>query len=70
MSDVGLDPADSRLALPGCRTARLVFCDGGAHNGTVMVDEFGTVIPKSAEPSAGSDYNLKALLVEREPLRS
>jgi hypothetical protein len=70
MADVGLDPAQSRLALRGCRTARLVFCDGGAHNGTVMVDEFGRVIPKCAEPSADSDYSLKTLLVERDPLLS
>jgi hypothetical protein len=70
MSDVGLDPARSQLALPGCKTARLVFCDGAAHKGTVMVDEFGTVTPKYVEPSADTDYSLKTLLVEREPLPS
>jgi hypothetical protein len=70
MSDVGLDPAHSRLALPGRHTARLVFCDGAAHNCTVTVDEFGTVISKCAEPSADSEFSLKTLLVEREPLRS
>jgi hypothetical protein len=70
MSDVGLDPTNSRLALRGCKTARLVFCDGRAHNGSVMVDEFGMVLQKNAKPSSDTDYSLKALLVDREPLPS
>ncbi|MGD0472817.1 MAG: hypothetical protein ABSB70_06335 [Candidatus Velthaea sp.] len=70
MSDVGLDPANSQLALRGCKTARLVFCDGEAHNGSVMVDEFGMVLQKSAEPPSDGDFSLKTLLVDREPLPS
>lgn len=70
MSDVGLDPAHSRLALPGCKTARLVFCDGRAHNGTVMVDEFGVVFQKSTERSSDVEFRLDALLVDRELLTS
>jgi hypothetical protein len=70
MSDVGLDPAHSRLALPGCKTARLVFCDGRAHNGTVTVDEFGVVVQKSMERSSNVDYSLNALVVDRELLPS
>jgi len=39
-----LDPANSRLALPGCKPNRMAMCDGMAHNRTIMVNELGEAV--------------------------
>jgi hypothetical protein len=63
MADVGLDPADSRLALPGCTSTRMAFCDGEQHNCTVSVNENGAIVRNSNEPVPSADYSLKPILV-------
>jgi len=62
MADVGLDPAHSRLALPGCTSARMAFCDGAQHNCTVIVNEHGALVGKSNEPVPSADYSLKTIV--------
>jgi hypothetical protein len=53
MSDVGLNPDHSRLALPGCSQARLAFCSGPQHDCAVLVNERGEVVAARQEsPSA------------------
>jgi len=44
MTAHGLDPANSRLALPGCKPNRMAMCDGMAHNRTIMVNELGEAV--------------------------
>jgi hypothetical protein len=55
MADVGLDPAHSRLALPGCVQSRLVFCDGTNHSCTVLVNEDCAVVPLFRSASTSVD---------------
>jgi hypothetical protein len=52
MTAHGLDPANSRLALPGCKSNRMATCDGMEHNRTIMVNERGDVVDV-AEAAAG-----------------
>ncbi len=68
MTEVGLDPALSRLALPGCKSARMAYCDGKLHNCTVIVDEFGAVVRKSTDPIPNADYSLETILVAKPAL--
>jgi hypothetical protein len=70
MADVGLNPADSRLALPGCTSARMAFCDGEQHNCPVIVNERGAIVRRSDEPAPSYDYELKSILVPGYPLVS
>jgi hypothetical protein len=63
MSDVGLNPAHSKLALPGCKANRHVICDGAAHDCAITVNEAGQEVikaPKSSTP-APLDFSLKDL---------
>jgi len=68
MADVGLNPADSRLALPGCTSARMAFCDGEQHNCTVMVNERGDVVRKGKEQVPSPHYRLESILVPGQSL--
>jgi hypothetical protein len=63
MSDVGLNPADSRLALPGCKSNRYTFCDGAKHNCAITVDETGQEVIRVATSNtpAALDFSLKTL---------
>jgi hypothetical protein len=62
MSAVGLNPAHSRLALPGCKSNRSAFCDGAAHNATITVDEAVQEVVAIAKPVVGKlDFSLKNL---------
>jgi hypothetical protein len=70
MADVGLNPADSRLALPGCTSARMAFCDGKQHNCAVIVNEHGAIVRRSDEPVPSDDYSLQSILVPGYPLVS
>lgn len=58
MVDAGLDPKRSRLALPGCRSARLAYCDGARHDCVVTVDESGAIVT----PRARDEFELPALV--------
>jgi hypothetical protein len=61
MAEVGLNPAHSKLALPGCKSVRMAFCDGQAHQTTVLVDENGALAPKKA-PATAKDFNITTLV--------
>lgn len=63
MADVGLDPLQSRLALPGCSSPRMAFCDGAKHDCTIMVDEHGSVIRKNSDPVPNVDKMLEKIRV-------
>jgi len=65
MADVGLNPAHSRLALPGCTKFRLVFCDGTSHSCTVLVNESGEVVPKVENISRSNEYSLGTMITTK-----
>ncbi len=65
MADVGLNPAHSRLALPGYTQSRLVFCDGANHSCTVLVNESGDVVPKGEHTSRRNEYSLGTMSIAK-----
>jgi hypothetical protein len=67
MVDAGLDPAQSRLALPGCTQPRLAFCDGTKHDCTVLVNERGEMLPAGKNLEPNGDYRLEAMPVATRP---
>ncbi len=63
MTETGLDPARSRLALPGCSSARTAFCDGPLHDCTVLVDERGAIVPKAALAAQSANHRSAQIVV-------
>ncbi len=62
MAAVGLKPEDSKLALPGCKTARLAYCDGAEHDCSIMVDEAGAMVVKAETLVTPPNVNIKPLV--------
>lgn len=65
MADVGLNPAHSRLALPGCTQSRLVFCDGTNHSCTVLVNEGGEIVPQGKHISGSKEYSFGTMSIAK-----
>ncbi len=61
MAHALLDPSKSRLALPGCRSPRLAFCDGALHGCTVLVDEAGAVALPKAERAQPAELTIRPM---------
>jgi hypothetical protein len=60
MTLAGGKPADSKLALPGCKQGRMAYCDGVLHNRVVIVGERGEYLREITDPDPSAAPVLEA----------